>query len=131
MGETPRYFTLERANTVVALIRPQVKEILAIRKIILDRQPEIWPVVERAAGNGGNKKASQVTFEFQRMDALVREIMATGAILKDINTGLVDFPALREGREIYLCWKYGEGEVAYWHETNVGISERKSIDGDS
>jgi len=131
MGEPLRYFTLERANAVVALIQPQVKEILEIRQSILDRQPEIWPVVERAAGNGGSKKASQVTFEFQRLDTLVREIMATGAMLKDINTGLVDFPALREGREIYLCWRYGEGKVAYWHETNAGFSGRKSIDEES
>ena len=128
MGETPRYFTLEEANTVVTLIRSQVKEILDIRQGILDKQPEIWPVVERAAGNGGSKQASQVTLDFQRMDTLVREVMATGAILKDINTGLVDFPALRDGREVYLCWKYGEGEVAYWHETNAGFSGRKSID---
>jgi len=131
MGEIPHYFSLEQANTVVALIRPQVKEILDIRQAILDRQPEIWPVVERAAGNGGSKKASQVTFEFQRLDTLVREIMATGAILKDINNGLVDFLALRDGKEIYLCWRYGEGDVAYWHETNAGFSGRKSIDEDS
>jgi hypothetical protein len=108
MGESPRYFTLEQANTVVSVIRPQVKEILNLRQAILNRQPEIWPVVEHAAGNGGSKEASQVTFEFQRLDTLVREVMATGAILKDINTGLVDFPAFREGKDIYLCWKYGE-----------------------
>ena len=131
MDEPLRYFTLENANAVIALIRPQVKEILEIRKTIINKQPEIWPVVERASGNGGSKKASQVTFEFQRLDTLVREVMATGAILKDINTGLVDFPALREGREIYLCWRYGESKVAYWHETNAGFSERKSIDEDS
>jgi hypothetical protein len=60
MGESLRYFTLEQANTVVALIRSQVKEILEIRQAILDVQPEIWQVVERAAGDGGSKKASEV-----------------------------------------------------------------------
>jgi hypothetical protein len=57
--------------------------------------------------------------------------MATGAILRDINTGLVDFPALREGRKICLCWRYGEGEIAYWHETDTGFSKRRSISEDS
>jgi hypothetical protein len=108
-----------------------MREILEIRQAILDVQPEIWQVVERAVGNGSNKKISEVSFEFQRLDTLVREIMATGAILRDINSGLVDFPALKEGRKIYLCWRYGEGKIAYWHETNVGFSGRRYLRDDS
>ena len=131
MDETPRYFTLEHANAIVALIRPLVKEMLEIRQAILDRQPEVWPALERAAGNGGSKPASQVAFEFTRLDRLAREIMATGAILKDLNTGLVDFLALRQGRQVYLCWKYGESQIDYWHEMDGGFAGRQRVDQDS
>jgi len=125
MGKPARYFTIEQANAVMRAIRPMVAEILEIRQAILDKQPQVWPVLERAVGNGGSKVASQVAREFNRMNSLVREIQATGAIFKDINAGLVDFPALREGREVFLCWQYGEESVAYWHELDAGYAGRQ------
>ena len=125
MGNPARYFTLEQANAIVRAIRPLMGEILEIRQSILARQPLVWPVVARAAGNGGNREASQTVKEFQRLDHLVREIQATGAVLKDLNTGLVDFPALRDGREVYLCWRFDEEQIAYWHETDAGFAGRK------
>ena len=127
MPEVKRYFTLEQANAVVSAIRPLLAEILHIRQEILDRQPEFWPVVAKVLGNGGNKAASEVADQFQRMDRLVREINATGAILKDVNTGLVDFLAKRDDQEIYLCWQYGEDEILYWHNTDAGFAGRRLI----
>jgi hypothetical protein len=123
----PRLFNLEQANAALQVIRPLVKQILDIRQAILARQPEIWPVLEKAAGNGGNKVASQVEQEFERLDTLVRRVQATGAELKDVNTGLVDFLSRREGREVYLCWQYNEEQVAYWHELDGGFIGRRPI----
>jgi hypothetical protein len=124
----PHYFTLQEANTALAIIRPLIDEIQAIRQTILARQPEVWPVVERAAGNGGSQAASQMVQEFAGLEALVHRVQATGALFKDINLGLLDFPALKDGREVYLCWKYGEGDIAYWHEIEAGFAGRQSID---
>jgi len=124
----PRYFTLQEANEVLTAIRPLMDEIQAIRQEILARQPEVWPVVERAAGNGGSLAASELVKGFERLDALVHQVQETGAIFKDINLGLLDFPAWKEGREVYLCWKYGEGDIAYWHEIEAGYAGRQSID---
>ena len=125
MSEKQRYFTFEQANAMVRMIRPLMAEILRLRQVILDRQPEVWPVVEKAAGNGGSREASLAAREFQRLDSLVREIQATGAVIKDINHGLVDFPVMREEREVYLCWKYGEEEIRFWHETDTGFASRQ------
>lgn len=123
----PRYFTREEAEIALEMIRPLVAQILEIRQDIIRRQPEVWPVIERAAGNGGSRTASQLEREFERLDALVHAIQATGAVLKDIDVGLVDFLALRDGREVYLCWKYGEERLAYWHDINTGFSGRQII----
>ena len=103
-------------------------EIQTIRKEILARRPEIWPVVERAAGNGGSQSASKVVREFERLDAFVRQVQDTGVIFKDINVGLLDFPAMKDCREVYLCWKYGEDDIAFWHEVEAGYAGRQSID---
>jgi len=123
----PRYFTLQVANQTLDLIRPWMDELQTIRQKILANQPEAWPAIERSAGNGGNRALSNMVQDFEKLDALVHRIQEAGAILKDINMGLLDFPALREGREVYLCWQYGEGEIAYWHEVEAGYAGRQPI----
>jgi hypothetical protein len=122
-----RYFTLEEANRVIALVRPVMKEILEIRQVILSRQPEVWTVVEKAAGNGGGKNASQLVQEFERLDGLVRQIQDAGAEIKDLNTGLLDFLSFREGREVYLCWQFDEERIQYWHDLDAGFAGRQPI----
>jgi hypothetical protein len=124
----PRYFTLQEASEALNDIRPLMDDIQAIRQKILASQPEVWPVVERAAGNGGSQMASKMVREFERLDALVHQIHDTGVLFKDINLGLLDFPALKDGREVYLCWKYGEDNIAFWHEIEAGYAGRRSID---
>jgi len=126
MAEAKRYFTLKEANAAVAIIRPILGEMLEIRQRIIDLQPEVWPVIEKAIGNGGNLAASQATREFERINQLAHEIQSLGGILKDLNEGLVDFLALREDREVYLCWRYGEPRVAFWHEIEGGFASRQS-----
>jgi len=124
----PRYFTLQEANETLDKIRPLMDEIQVIRQEILARKPEFWPVVERSAGNGGSAAASKLVEGFERLDILVHQIQEAGALFKDINLGLLDFPALRDGREVYLCWKYGEDDIDYWHELDAGYAGRRSID---
>ena len=66
--------------------------------------------------------------DFERFDALIHQIQDTGVLIKDINIGLLDFPALRDEREVYLCWQYGEDEITFWHEIDAGFAGRQSID---
>jgi hypothetical protein len=123
----PRYFTLQEANETLNVIRPLLEEALMIRRRILASQPELWSAVEKAAGNGGNKVLSSMVQDFGRFDALIHRILETGVQIKDINAGLLDFPALRNGREVYLCWKYGEKTIAFWHEVDEGFAGRRPI----
>src|SRR4030095_8771565 len=107
---------------------PWMEEVQAIRQQILAHQPEIWNVMEKAAGNGGNLTLSRMVKTFDRLDELIHNIQDAGAIIKDINTGLLDFLALKDGREVYLCWKYGEVDVKFWHDIDDGFAGRQSID---
>ncbi len=124
----PRYFTLSEANETLNTIRPLVDEIQAIRQKVLSSQPDIWSALEKSVGNGGNRSLSLLIEDFEQLDALVHSILELGVLIKDINTGLLDFPALREGREVYLCWQLGEGEIAFWHEVDSGFAGRQPID---
>lgn len=124
----PKFFTLQEAKEALNIIRPLMDEIQAIRQEILARRPDVWPVVERAAGNGGSQAASKLVEEFERLDILVHKILETGVLFKDINLGLLDFSAMKDGREVYLCWKYGEDDIDFWHEIEAGYAGRQSIE---
>ena len=122
-----RYFTLPEANEVLNSIRPLMDAIQEIRQATLKKQPEAWPAIEKSAGNGGNRALSNMVQDFEKLDALVHQIQDLGVLIKDINLGLLDFPALKDGREVYLCWQYGEDEIAFWHEVEAGFAGRQPI----
>lgn len=124
----PRYFTLQQARDTLSEIHPIVDDIMEIRQEIVDRHPEVWPVIERSVGNGGSKVASKLVIEFESLEKLIRQVLATGTLFKDINIGLLDFPALRNGSEVYLCWKWGEDDIEFWHEIDAGYAGRQPID---
>ena len=71
--------------------------------------------------------ASAVAEDFEQVRRRVKQITALGVEIKDINTGLVDFRARRDGREVYLCWRYDEPEVAHWHDLDAGFAGRQPL----
>jgi len=123
-----KYFTLSEANEALKIIRPLIDDVQAIRQKILANQPEAWPAVEKSAGNGGNKALSKLVDGFEKLDVLIHQILDTGVQIKDINAGLLDFSAMRNGREVYLCWQYGEEDIAFWHEIDAGYAGRQPIE---
>lgn len=124
----PRYFTLQEANETLETIRPLMDEVQFIRQDILAKQPEFWPAIERSAGNGGNPALSKLVKDFERLDSLLHRILEEGVLIKDLTTGLLDFPALKDGREVYLCWKFGEDSIRFWHEVEAGFAGRQPIE---
>ena len=123
-----RYFSLAEAR--IAL--PQVKALMQMaqtsRQEILRLRPEVWPMLRKAASNGGSREAWELMLHFQRLEAGVKGIMNMGVTVKDVDEGLVDFLGRRNGREIYLCWKYGEDDIDYWHDLTAGFAGRQPID---
>ena len=126
----PTYYTPREANNLLEIVRPIVAELMGIGERIRDHQPEIWSAVEKSAGNGGNPALSKLLPDFDRLDALIHRLQDMGIEVKDIATGLIDFPALRDGRAIYLCWKYNEESIQFWHEMDAGFAGRQRIDWD-
>jgi hypothetical protein len=122
-----RYFTIEEANAALPTLRVLIEKLLAARQRIVEARPDLWPVLEKAAGNGGSPLATAVLADFEQLQLSVKTIARMGIELKDPNTGLVDFLAKREGREVYLCWRYNEPTVAHWHDLEAGFAGRQPL----
>ena len=131
----PRRFTPEDANAELAEIRPLVEQLVEHRREQRRLQAERQELSARIAGNGGGID-SEALAEFDKAERherveIVRRVNAIhqrGAIVKDLDTGLVDFPSVREGEEILLCWQLGEDEVAHWHGLEEGFAGRTRLD---
>lgn len=123
----PHYFTVEEANALLPTLRPIVREMLEARQRIVKAQPDLWPMLEKAVGNGGSQKAGAVLADFDKIQKAVKAVEGLGLQLKDINQGLLDFLAEREGRVVYLCWRYDEPSVAHWHDLEAGFAGRQPL----
>lgn len=123
-----RFFTLDEANAALPRLNELLEQMMQARRAIVAARPELWPVLKKSIGNGGSKKAGELLPQFERVQNAVKAIEDMGIVLKDPETGLVDFLHRRpDGREVYLCWRYGEKEVAFWHELNGGFAGRKRL----
>ncbi len=123
-----RYYTLAEARSTLPEVKRLMGMVHAARREILRIRPEALPAIEKGAQNGGSKASGEIYRYGVQLEMGVREIMAMGVLVKDIDRGLVDFLGMRDGREIYLCWHYGEEDIAYWHELNGGFAGRHPID---
>jgi hypothetical protein len=123
-----RFFTLHEANAALPRLHELLAQLMQARRAIIDARPELWPVLKKSIGNGGSKKAGELLAEFERVQTASKAIEEMGVVLKDPDVGLLDFLHRRpDGREVYLCWRYGEPEVAYWHELHGGFAGRKRV----
>ena len=122
-----KHFTLAEANTLLPRVRVLMETLLAIRTEAMALRPDVWPVVEKATGNGGSRKAGELLGLFVNFEKALNELQGLGCELKGLEQGLVDFPALREGRTVYLCWQYNEPEITFWHEIDAGFAGRQRL----
>jgi hypothetical protein len=129
-----RYFTAEEANEALEDVRPLTEELVGHRRALVELQELQSSLTERISGNGGNVDPRELQELQERLDEevagiarCVARIHEAGALVKDLDEGLVDFPAQREGADVLLCWRLGEDEVGYWHGLDEGFSGRKPL----
>lgn len=129
-----RLFTVAEANAALVSLRPVAERMVARRRELADAQVRQAELVTRIAGNGGDLSPGEVREAAEDVaratDAIadcVRRINASGAEVKDLDTGLLDFPARRGDDVVLLCWKVGEPEIEYWHGVDEGFAGRKPL----
>jgi hypothetical protein len=131
---TRRYFTPDEANEALRELRPLAEEMVALRRELVEAQAERASLGAQVGTNGGDLTPSDFADADERLEQAASElarcverIQADGVLVKDLDRGLLDFPARREGEEILLCWHVGEDEIRFWHGTDEGFAGRKPL----
>lgn len=126
-----RYYRLDEANDRLADLRPLLQKLREDRDAIAELQQRIRDI---RSNNGSAEHAAEIAGLEQEMRDIVGQMKEAvdqvdewGVALRDIGTGLIDFPALASGRPIWLCWRLGEGDIGWWHEADRGFDERRRL----
>ncbi|HEX2359424.1 MAG TPA: DUF2203 domain-containing protein [Solirubrobacterales bacterium] len=122
-----RHFTAEQANALLPGLTELLHQLRLARDELTDEEAHEL-LSDAAAGNGGGEAGHQVGTAFLEVRRLLGALEESGIVLRDIDRGLVDFPAVIDGREVYLCWELGEDEVAHWHDLSSGYGGRRPLD---
>ncbi|MDP9017504.1 MAG: DUF2203 domain-containing protein [Candidatus Eremiobacteraeota bacterium] len=132
-----KLFSPEKANALIPKVAPLVEELWTKRRELaiklLENDPALRPSPSRENRLAG-RRSPFVPARFAELKAeiirLVNKIEAYGCIVKDMDLGLLDFPAMRQGEQIYLCWKAGESAIAHWHGVTENFTERKPLEAE-
>ncbi|HEU0235271.1 MAG TPA: DUF2203 domain-containing protein [Candidatus Limnocylindrales bacterium] len=135
-----RFFDLDEANEtlrelqpILVALRDQRAELIRLRDRVLATTPGDESAAIGSAGAGA-EAAENLRLLRMRMQGVIDQMQAgvvrideLGVTLRDIESGLIDFPALVTGRQVWLCWRLGEGDVAWWHELSTGFEGRQPL----
>jgi hypothetical protein len=123
-----RHYTLAQANAVrgwvserVAWIRDAQAQLVALGRRVPDVLSELDPDA------GGSYPGREIARPLVELGRAVGELEAVDVVLRDVERGLIDFPSLRDGQEVYLCWLLEEDEIGYWHEPEAGFAGRQPL----
>ena len=122
-----RHYTVEQANAALPFVRDRIEALRSAREGLNDEEARA-ALAEAGPGNGGGEPGLVVSGAFLAMRNALHELNELDVVLRDLDRGLVDFPAMRGDQEIYLCWQEDEDDVAFWHEPEAGFSGRRPID---
>ena len=121
-----RHYTLEDANAALGWVQDAIATLRTARQGLSDEEAR-EALAEAGPQNGGGDPGRVVSEAFlQLRDALAR-LQEAEVVLRDLDRGLVDFPAIRDDREVYLCWLEGEDEIGYWHDLEAGFAGREPL----
>ena len=124
-----RHFTVAEANALLPVLRPHIVRLIAAWRHLTTTQEQVVAILERAprADLGGPPLNTAASDVIRAQNAMVA-IQAYGVDLKDPATGLIDFPTIRDGVEVYLCWRYDEPRIGFWHPIETGFAGRQPLE---
>ena len=129
-----RYFSLQEANDLVPWLKETFNRLIPLIKKAGLGQRELLELLRETKRNGASSSDTLISANQQevnelgeRLNAMLRQVTDNGIVVRDAERGLVDFPSLRDGREICLCWIPEEDEVRFWHEIDAGFAGRQPL----
>lgn len=131
----PHYFTLQEAESLIPAISECLQAAIEAKSQVGAIDTEMQELSARICMVGGSevnptfvarRKLERVSL-VQSIEDAVKQIQSNGCLVKDLDIGLLDFPALLNGVEVFLCWKLGEPKIEWWHSTQEGYADRRKI----
>ena len=127
--DTPdRIFTLAEANELLPQLNQRFTAVRQPKTVIANTKDEVRKASEKAASGGGTPVGALYIRALHEISGSLQAIHELGVVIKDVDLGLCDFPYKLEGRIVYLCWKFGEEEIRWWHEISCGYKDRHPLD---
>ena len=123
----PTQFTREEANAALPALRRLLQRLRDAKDLLTDAEDH-EALSEAAPTNGGGEPGAQVGGAFLQVRRLLASLESQGIVIRDIDRGLIDFPAVVDGQEAFLCWELGEESVDFWHGPEEGFSSRQPLD---
>ena len=132
----PRYFTLAEARAALPVVGRSIREAVQAKAHYMEAEKAIQDLVQRILMMGGinvdtaaaEAWKAQYDSNAQTLKNAMERIEDLGVLVKDLDIGLVDFPTLFRGEEVYLCWRMDEDDIDHWHGVNEGFNGRRPID---
>jgi hypothetical protein len=121
-----RHFTIAEANTLLDGLRPLMRQLREASELLTDAEVHSL-LADAAPANGGGEPGRQVGEAFLEVRRLLLAVQGSGIVVRDVDRGLIDFPAIRDGQEVYLCWELSEDDVSWWHELDAGYGGRQPL----
>jgi hypothetical protein len=121
-----RHFTVAEANAELQRVEPMLVSLREAKSKLLDEEAR-EALSEASPTNGGGDPGKQVGEAFLEVRQILLELTEAGIVVRDVDRGLIDFPAVIDGEEVYLCWELGEDEVAFWHDLESGYGGREPL----
>jgi hypothetical protein len=122
-----RHYTLEEASELLPRVVEIIERMRVARNQLGDREARD-ALSEAGPTNGGGTPGRTVSQGFLELRDSMIELRELEVVLRDLDRGLLDFPSLRDGREVYLCWQEGEDAIRFWHEPEAGFGGRQPLD---
>ncbi|MBI2569319.1 MAG: DUF2203 domain-containing protein [Candidatus Schekmanbacteria bacterium] len=120
-------FTVGEAQALLPTLRQRLRSALSSWRTIVSSREEVTLASKNAQWNGGSADGPRYLAAIEALGDTVRQISGLGVLVKDLESGLCDFPCVHEGRLVYLCWRLGESRIEWWHEVDAGFAGRQPL----
>ena len=123
-----KLFTLSEANALLPVVEPKLRSICTLYETINELRDDARSAAEASKFGGGMKGGTTYVNNLYQVGKLTTELFELGVEVKDHTRGLIDFPCMKSGRVVYLCWQFDDGdEIKFWHELDAGFAGRQEL----
>lgn len=122
-----KHFTLEEARALLPELRSIFQDAHRRRDIVLQTDTELGEDLKQTGADVGGEKVSGLLMDMLQLNVQLRRLQDMGVQIKDFERGLIDFPHIRDGREVFLCWELNEDDIEFWHDIDSGYASRERL----